>query len=33
VFGGGALQGFDPFLEMANIRGEIGGDQPVAIRG
>lgn len=29
-FGGGLLQGFDPLLEMANVDGQIGGDQSIA---
>ena len=32
-FGGGLLEGFDPFLEMANVGGQIGGDQSIAVRG
>ncbi len=31
-FGGGLLQGFDSLLEMLEVRREIGGDEPGAIR-
>ena len=31
-FGGGLLQGFDPFLQVANVRAQIRRDESVAIR-
>ena len=32
-FGGGQVEAFEPLLQVADVRVEIGGDQPVAIRG
>ena len=32
-FGGGLLEGFEPFLQVAEVGLQVGGDEPVAIRG